>query len=89
MKGYVSWSYSKDGVDKDGKIFVLTIEKILKLLIDKESGAKISAVSMFIILVFKVFQEIFKKSKEKESSSKSKEKDYTHYLRNNHNSFSC
>lgn len=37
--------YSKDGIDKDGKIIVPKIEEMLKLLINRESGAKVSATS--------------------------------------------
>ena len=36
--------YSKDGVDKDGKIIIPTMEKMLKLLIDRESRAKVSII---------------------------------------------
>ena len=47
--------YSKDGIDKNGKIIVPTIEKMLKLLIDKENGAKVLAISESITWTFKAF----------------------------------
>lgn len=62
--------HSKNGVDKDGKIIIPTIEEILKLLIDKESGVNVLAILKSTIQVFKVFKESFKKPKEKTSSSK-------------------
>ncbi len=80
--------YSKDGVDEDWKIIIPTIEEMLKLLIQRESGAKILAISDSTARAFKVFQENSKKPKEKRSSSKGEEKDYTNCLSNNHNSSS-
>lgn len=38
-------SYSKNGIDKNGKIIIPVIEKILKLLINKKSRAKVLAIS--------------------------------------------
>ena len=81
--------YSKDGVDKDRKIIITTIEKMLKLLIDRESGAKVSAISESTVRSFKAFQENSKNPKEMRSSSKGKEKDCANCLSNNHNSYSC
>lgn len=81
-------SYSKDGINKDGKIIIPTIEKILKLLVDQKNGAKVSAVSESIIRVFKVFKENPKKLKEKWSSSISEENDCIYCLNKNHNYFS-
>lgn len=50
-------SYSKDGVDKDKKIIVLTIKKMLKLLINKENEVKVLAASESIAQAFKVFKK--------------------------------
>ena len=50
-------NYTKDGVDKDRKIIVPTIEKILKLLIDKKSKAKVLVTSESTIQAFKAFKE--------------------------------
>lgn len=58
--------YNKDGVDRDRKMIVSTIEKIFKLCIDKESGAKVSALYHFTIQAFNTFQKA-KKPKEKYS----------------------
>ena len=66
--------YSKDGVDRDGKMIVPTIEEMLKLLINREIGAKISALSQSTARAFKAFQEP-RKPKEKRSSSKGEKKD--------------
>ena len=81
--------YSKDGVDKDGKIIISTIEEMLKLLIDRGSSSKVSAILESIARAFKAFQENSKKPKEKRSSSKGEEKECTNCLSNNHNNFSC
>ncbi len=62
---------------------------MLKLLIDRESGAKVSAISDSTSRAFKAFQENSKKPKKKRSSSKDEEKDCTNCLSNNHNSSSC
>ena len=80
--------YSKDGVDRDGKMIVPTIEEMLKLLIDRESGAKVSALSQSTARAFKVFQEA-KKPKGNRSSSKGEKKDCTHCLSDRHDSSSC
>ncbi len=77
---YQAWNnmylggHSKDGVDKDGKIIVPTIEEMLKLLIDRESGAKVSAISESTTQAFKAFQENSKKPKKRRSSSKGEKK---------------
>lgn len=81
-------SYSKDCINKDEKIIIPMIENILKLLIDRKSGAKVSAISKFIIQAFKKLQENSKKLKKKKTSSKSEEKDCINCLSNNHNSLS-
>ncbi len=65
-----------------------TIEEILKLLIDRESGAKVSAIAEPTARAFKAFQENSKKPKERRISSKDEEKNCTHCLSNNHNSSS-
>lgn len=65
------------------------MEEILKLLINRESRAKISASLESITQAFKAFQESSKKSRKKGSSSNSEEKDYIHYLSNNYNNSSC
>ena len=80
--------YSKNGVDRDGKRIVPTIEEMLKLVIDRESGAKVSTLSQSTTRAFKASQEA-KKPKERRSSSKDEKKDCTHYLSDRHNSFSC
>ena len=61
--------YSKNGVDRDGKIIVSTIEEMLKLLIDKKSEAKVSALSQSTTQAFKASQEA-KKPKKGRSLSK-------------------
>ncbi len=81
--------YSKAGVDKYGKIIIPTIEEMLKLLIDRESGAKVSAISESTARAFKAFQENSKQPKERRISSNGEEKDCTYCLSNNHNSSSC
>lgn len=42
-------NYNKNNVDKDGKIIILIIEKILKLLIDRKSRTKVLAISKSIV----------------------------------------
>lgn len=65
--------YSKASVNKNEKIILPMIEEILKLLIDRESGAKILVTSKFIAQAFKAFKESSKKLKEKRGLSKSEE----------------
>lgn len=48
-------SYSKNGVDKNGKIIIPRIEEIFKLLLVWESGIKVSAVSKTTTQAFKTF----------------------------------
>ena len=50
-------SYSKDSIDRDRKIIVPTIEEMPKLLIIKESEAKVLALSQSTLRAFKIFQE--------------------------------
>lgn len=38
-------SYSKDGIDKNVKIIVSIIKKMLKLLIDRKGRSKVSVIS--------------------------------------------
>lgn len=57
--------YSKDRVDKDENIIILTIKEILKLLIDGGSGVKVSAILKSTSRAFKAFQESSRKQKEK------------------------
>lgn len=80
--------YSKNDVDKNGKIIVPKIEKILKLLIDRENGVKVLAASESNAQVFKAFKEKAKKLKEKRSLSKVNEKNCIYYLSDNYDSSS-
>lgn len=49
--------YNKNSFDKDGKIIIPTIEKILKLLMDKKSWAKVLLILESTIVAFKAFQK--------------------------------
>lgn len=81
-------SYCKDGIDKDRKIIIWIIKKILKLLIDRKSRAKISTTFESTTQAFKAFKKKAKKSKKRRSFSKSDRKNCIYYLKGNHNSFS-
>lgn len=58
-------AYSKDGINKNKKIIISIMEEIFKLLINKENGAKVSAVSKFTTQAFKAFQKSTTKPKKK------------------------
>lgn len=68
--------YSKDNIIKNEKIIVLMIKEILKLLIDRESKAKISITSKSTTRAFKAFQEKAKEPKERRNLFKGEKKDY-------------
>ena len=62
---------------------------MLKLLIDRESGAKVSATLESTTQAFKAFQEKVKEPKERRSSSKGERKECIHCLSDRHDSLSC
>lgn len=82
-------SYSKNKIDKNEKIIKSTMEEILKLLINRENGAKVSVVSESTIRALIVFQKSSKKQKKKWSLFKAEEKDYIYCLKNNYDSYLC
>lgn len=66
-KNIYLWDYTKDSIDKDEKIIIPIMKKIVKLLINKENEAKVSATLEFTIQTFKVFHESLKKPKNNQS----------------------
>lgn len=78
--------YNKNGVTKDEKIIILTIEEIFKLLIDKKIKVKVLAALKSTTQVFKAIKKKAKKLKERKSFSKVDGKNYIYYLSDNHNS---
>lgn len=66
--------YSKDRINKNGKIIISIMEEIFKLLINRENGAKILAVSKFTMQAFKVFQKNTTKPKKNSIYQKVKKK---------------
>lgn len=81
--------YNKSLVDKDWKIIVPTIEEMLKLQMDRESGAKVLATSEFICELLTHFKRSLRSQKKKKSLSRADKKGCKYCLRKNHNSSSC
>lgn len=79
--------YSKDDIDKNEKIIIPIIEKMLKLLIDRESEAKVLTILESITQVFKAFQKKIKRSKKRCSLSKRRRKHYIHCLNDKYDNF--
>lgn len=88
-KTYILNIYSKNSVDKNRKIIIPIIKKMLKLLINKKNKPKVLTESKSTTQIFKAFKKKAKKSKERKSFWKGDRKNCIYYLSHNHDSFLC